>query len=147
MINIGFPKPSMMCSISNHNSYIIITSELSDNPQAPCRLPVPVLNSQRKHTPGPMPTPNRCPGRTGIYPYVPQRKGPLGKYKTIEHIYIEKQLHSIKSSIIYTIKRCSKHVLNIISSSIGYSIRTWVIGKIVIIQSSLSKHVISQNVS
>ncbi|XP_050147393.1 uncharacterized protein LOC126622690 [Malus sylvestris] len=38
--------------------------------------------------------------------------------KTIEHIYIEKQLHSIKSFIIYTIKRCSKHVLNIISSSI-----------------------------
>ncbi|XP_070665851.1 ribulose bisphosphate carboxylase/oxygenase activase, chloroplastic-like isoform X3 [Malus domestica] len=32
--------------------------------QAPCRLPVPVLNSQRKHTPGPMPKPNRRPGRT-----------------------------------------------------------------------------------
>ena len=27
MINIGFPKPSMPCNVSNHNSYIIIASE------------------------------------------------------------------------------------------------------------------------
>ena len=59
-MNIGFPKPSMMCSISNHNSYIIITSELSDNLQAPCQLPVSEQTVRGKYTTCPMPAPRPC---------------------------------------------------------------------------------------